>query len=243
MAYIQGQPKGKVSIIIPYKDMNDMVNRCISSCFRLENTAEIIPIPDEVCSGFPSKKRNLGLSLASGAYIAFIDSDAYPSHDWLSKGIYRLNTTDCVAVCGPGVLPPDSTFLEKCADNVLRILPYSYRVIPKKMRSVAEFPTFNLIIKAEYAKKVKFRNYLTGEDSLYCRELTKYGRIIYDPEVKVYHYRRPLFRKFWKQIATYGKHRGYLIGLTLCGLLSTMFVYGTNFIKGIYASIIRSKSL
>jgi hypothetical protein len=92
---------------------------------------------------------------------------------------------------------------------------------------VDEFPTFNLIVRAN--KAPKFRLFLTGEDSLFCREI---GEIFYDPSVLVYHKRRPLFKPYWKQISTFGWNRGYLVGLAFLGWLSTFFIYGGKFVCG-----------
>ncbi len=138
---------------------------------------------------------------------------------------------EIIGVCGPGILPADSSILEQTADLVLKCLPYSYRVTPKKQRIVKEFPTFNLIVKKT---DLLFEPYLTGEDSLYCRKFSEKGKILYTPDVIVYHNRRPLFRPFWKQIATFGWHRGRLIGLAFLGWLSVLFVYGRNFICGFF---------
>jgi hypothetical protein len=144
-----------------------------------------------------------------------------------------LGKKEVVAVCGAGILPPDASLREKATDLVLRLLPYAYRVIPRKQRVVAEYPTFNLVVKKEFIPKGGFKHYLTGEDSLFCRELTKSGVIIYNPEIVVYHNRRPLFVPFIRQISTYGLHRGHLIGLAILGWLSVWLFYPANFVKGL----------
>jgi hypothetical protein len=165
---------------------------------------------------------------AKGEILAFIDSDAYPSYDWLTNALVYLPL--CAGVCGPGVLPPDAPLLEQAADLTYRLMPYAYRVTPQKQRIVAEFPTFNLIVWKD--KAPKFKSYLTGEDSLFCRELK--GSILYDPSILVYHNRRPLFKSFAKQVSTYGYHRGILIGLAFMGILITAYCYTTNFIYGLF---------
>jgi len=217
----------KVTIIIPCKTINQEVLKCVNECKKLPNQTEIIVVDDNDCPGLPAAKRNWAIERASGGIVAFVDSDAWPAPDWLTNAIYYLNN-GFSGVCGPGILPPDSSLLEQATDLVLRCLPYSYRVVPKKARVVAEFPTFNLIVKKDLAPR--FKNYLTGEDSLFCRELP--GMILYSPIVRVYHKRRPLFKAYWKQIGTYGLHRGHLIRLALLGWLSTWVVYGKNFILG-----------
>lgn len=215
-----------VSIIIPTRVIDYDVWKCLLYCENLPNKKEIILVTDLQCPGLPATKRNWAMDRAVGKVFAFIDSDAYPSMDWLNNALLHLNKFS--AVCGPGVLPADSTLLEQATDLVLRYLPYSYRVTPREQRVVAEYPTFNLIVRAD--KAPKFKSYLTGEDTLFCRELK--GFILYDPSILVYHRRRALFKPYWKQISTYGQHRGYFIRRAIMGWLTTFVVYPFNFIKG-----------
>jgi glycosyltransferase involved in cell wall biosynthesis len=187
---------------------------------------EILVITDRVYPGYPAGKRNYGMKMASGSIYAFIDSDAYPSEWWLQKALGWLDLYE--AVCGPGILPPDAPVRERIADVVFQLLPYSYRVYPRTQRRVAEYPTFNLIVKKEVA--TPFPDYLTGEDSLFCRKIT--SKIFYHPDILVYHNRRPAFKRLWKQVGTYGKHRGNFIRLGLMAWLSSVFTYASNFIYG-----------
>ncbi len=225
-----------VSIIIPCREIDDNAKRCISHCFNLKNKIEIMPVPDMVCPGLPATKRNFAMYYAKGDILAFIDSDAYPSVDWLDKALPHLN--EFSAVCGPGILPIGATFFQYIVDLIYRCFPYSYRVVPKHKRIVKEFPTFNLIVRKD--KALKFKSYLTGEDSLFCRELD--GHILYDPQVLVYHSRRPLFKPYWKQVSTYGWHRGYLVGLAFYGWFSTFFIYGGNFLCGFFTCLMNTRN-
>lgn len=216
------------SIIVPCKWVDKYTKRCISFCERIYPEVELIVITDEDCPGYPAAKRNWAMARAKGKYFAFLDSDAYPAKDWLETAHHLLTSYD--AVCGPGILPPDSPKLERVADVVFQMLPYSYRVVPQEHGFVAEYPTFNLIVKREVA--TEFENYLTGEDSLFCRKI-KQG-IFYHPNVLVYHSRRPAFKGLWKQVGTYGRHRGNFIRLAIFAFVSSCFVYSINFIKGFF---------
>jgi len=218
----------KISIIIPTKVIDAYTERCVFHCSLKFPGAEIIVVPDSIVPGYPALKRNWAMQKAKGNIYAFIDSDAYPSDDWLDKALMWLEIHP--AVCGPGVLPPDAPHEERIADIVYQMLPYAYRVVPMKQRIVAEYPTFNLIVKKEVA--TKFENYLTGEDSLFCRKIKR--GIFYHPDILVYHNRRPIFKKLWKQVGTYGCHRGNFIRLALFAWVSTVCVYGINFIKGFF---------
>ena len=55
-------------------------------------------------------------------------------------------------------------------------------------------------------------SFRSGEDALLSEKIRREGRkIVYAPDVVVYHRRRPLFKPFLKQIITYGTHRGYFL--------------------------------
>lgn len=215
-----------VSIIIPCKKIDDYVRRCVSECEKLPQEKEIIVITDEICPGFPAGKRNWAMQRAKGEVFAFIDSDAYPAKDWLEKALFYLRCFD--AVCGPGVLPPDSPRNEKIADQVHKWVFCPYRVTARNARIVPWHPTFNLITRAEVAPR--FDNYLTGEDDRFCAGIP--GGIFYHPEILVYHNRRGIFRPLWKQFGTYARHKGTFKALALVAFVTTIFTYAVNFVKG-----------
>lgn len=227
MESVKRQSEDLVSIIIPTRKLDKLTERCLFYCDKLKNNKEIIIVTDRDCPGYPAAKRNWAMERAKGNIYAFIDSDAYPAYDWLDCALHYLKQYP--AVCGPGILPYDAPALEIAADMILQKMPYSYRVIPKKPGIVAEFPTFNLIVRKEVA--TPFEDYLTGEDSLFCRNI-KEG-IYYDPHIVVYHNRRPLYKPLWKQTRNYGHHRGYLVYLAMLGIISTCCVYFLNFVRGI----------
>ena len=217
-----------VSIIIPCREIDDYTRRCIRKCESLLENKEIIVVTDRECPGYPALKRNWAMDRAKGDIYAFIDSDAFPSSGWLYNALHFLQSFD--AVCGPGVIPNDAPIREVAADLVFRWLPYSYRVVRGKPGMVAEYPTFNLIVRKEAA--TPFDNYLTGEDSLFCRRIR--GGIFYHPDILVYHHRRHLFKPLWKQVGTYGRHRGNFIKLALLAWISSVFTYSFNFIIGFF---------
>ena len=223
------------SIIIPCRHIWE-ADICVGYCSDLQENIEILAISDIVCSGFPAMKRNYGMSIAKGKYYAFIDSDAYPSQYWLGAAKYFLDK-GYSAVCGAGIIPPNSPILERASDLILRMMPCSYRVVRKRPRIVSEFPTFNLIVRAD--RSPKFKPYLTGEDSLFCKELE--GDIYYHPNIFVYHRRRPLFKPLMKQLGTYGRHRGHFLRLALIGWVMVVFTYIYNFIRGFCANTLSSK--
>lgn len=218
----------KVSIIIPCRTVDDYVNRCVKYCEALPQEKEIIVIPDSVLPGFPAGKRNWAMQQTDAEIFAFIDSDAYPSREWLKTALYWLQTFD--AVCGPGVLPPDAPFEEQVADQVHKWVFCPYRVTPKKPRIVPWHPTFNLIVKRSVA--TRFDGYLTGEDDRFGLNIR--DGVFYHPEILVYHNRRGIFKPLWKQFGTYARHKGHFFRLAVLAWVTTIWTYAVNYLKGFF---------
>jgi GT2 family glycosyltransferase len=170
---------------------------------------EVIILPDSETGHIsPGAKRNIGIRRAKGEICAFCDADVFPHPYWLN-----YNVLEGAGWCGPGLIPNDSTLMERASDLILRWMPHNYRVkSAKKSFFVSEFPTFNLIIRKSVLELVGgfSETTLTGEDSDLCKRITDLGlKIVYIPQCIVYHKRRPLIISFLKQILTYSIHRGF----------------------------------
>lgn len=164
----------------------------------------------------PAQKRDDGAKMAKGEITAFIDDDAYPGKDWLKNITLNFKDNDVVAVCGPGVTPPNSGWREQASGWVsaspLGGGPYSYRFLPRPKRFVDDYPSMNLAVrKDDFLKTGGFdSHYWPGEDTKLCLDLTRgFKKIIYDPKVLVYHHRRPLWIPHLRQNGNFGLHRGY----------------------------------
>ena len=80
------------------------------------------------------------------------------------------------------------------------------------MKEVDDWPSVNLLVrKSNFAAVNGFDcSFWPGEDTKLCLDLTKANKkIIYDPEVLVYHHRRAGLKKHLRQVGGYGLHRGY----------------------------------
>ena len=89
---------------------------------------------------------------------------------------------------------------------------YTYRYIPGKAKEDDDIPSVNLIVKREVFEQIGGydSNYYPGEDTKLCMDIVNTGKkLIYDPNVLVYHHRRALFKGHLKQITNYAKHRGF----------------------------------
>lgn len=170
----------------------------------------------------PAEKRDLALKHSKADLLAFIDDDAYPSSHWLYKSVLWFKNPDVVAVGGPGLTPPEDSYWEKIGGYIVesylcsggiqnRYYVGNAKGMELMPRFVVDWPAYNLIVRADVLRKVGGygSRFYGGEDTYLCMKLIKYGRIIADPEVVVYHHRRAFPKDHLKQIGNVGLHRGY----------------------------------
>ena len=222
-----------VSIIVAVKGDNPNLRECIESCLRLDYPDfEILVLPDNVVTlNYPKTrviptgevtppiKRDLALAQARGEIVAFLDDDAYPAKNWLSLALKHFTDPEIAAVGGPAVTPDSDSLLQKASGRVyssyLMSGHYVYRYLPRPRRFVDDYPSCNFLVRKSILLELGGFNtkFWPGEDTFLClkivRDLKK--KIIYDPEVLVYHHRRGLFKGHLKQIANYALHRGYFV--------------------------------
>jgi cellulose synthase/poly-beta-1,6-N-acetylglucosamine synthase-like glycosyltransferase len=224
----------KVSIIIAVGIPGKYVEECIARCLALDYPDfEIIVLPDRewtppdkrvrvIPTGKvrPAEKRDRGVQNSAGEIVAIIDDDAYPEPDWLGKAVRHFETDEQVAaVGGPGMTPPGDNLKQRISgwiyESPLVSGEFTYRYMPGKMRDVDDYPTSSLIIrKRDFLEAGGFETgYWPGEDTILCLKLThELGkRIVYDPEVKVYHHRREIYTPHLRQIRSYALHRGFFV--------------------------------
>lgn len=226
---------GKVSIIIPVREDNPYLRECVAKiqCQTYPNY-EIIIISDRAmavegqdgaahCKVIvpgkllnPAAKRDLGVAASTGAIIAFIDDDAYPDPDWLKNAVQLLEEEDVAAVGGPGLDPPDDSFWQIIGGKILASPMASgaeaFRTRKKPRRYVNDYPSFNFFIRRDVFTEVGgFQyEYWRGEDTKLCLKIINRGaKILYDPEVVVYHHKRAFLAPHLRQLWKCALYRGY----------------------------------
>jgi hypothetical protein len=222
----------RFSIIIPVKAIGDYVREAIPAfAAQAEQDFEILILPDHASGEIfpkariiptapytrPADKRDIGAREARGEFLAFIDDDAYPAESWLAAALPHFEGDPKVAgVCGPGVTPPGAGARERASGWVmaskLGSWHYTYRFVPERARDVDDYPSMNLIVRrSDFLEAGGFDVHVwPGEDTALCEKLTgEMGkRIVYDPDVLVFHHRRDLYVPHLRQHARFGTHRG-----------------------------------
>ena len=219
-----------VDIIIPVKQINDYIQESVPRILNLDySDFGIIILPDKAeTASFPkttiiptgpigpAEKRDLAQNHSQADILAFLDDDAYPREDWLTKAVRHFQNPEVAAVGGPAVTPSDDTFFQRVSGAVFMSSigggnPERYWPIGN-VREVDDWPSVNLLVRKEIFQKVGGFNseYWPGEDTKLCLDIVQTGnRIIYDPEVFVWHHRREGLTRHLKQIGRYGLHRGF----------------------------------
>ncbi len=221
----------KFSIIIPVVKINDYIHESIRHILNLDyQNFEILIFPDKKSKdGFPktkiiptekigpAEKRNFALKHTRGKILAFLDDDAYPKRDWLSRASKNFENSRVTALGGPAITPPSDSILQKTSGACLSAFmvsgPARDRYLPgKKKKMIYDWPSVNFFIRKKKFEELRgFKTkYWPGEDTELCLNIIKKGgKIVYDPKVVTYHHRRKNLFAHLKQIGGYGLHRGF----------------------------------
>lgn len=227
----------RVSIVIPCKTIDAFTKKCVKKCLEIDySNYEILVMPDydineeeldtrvRIVPTGPIKplgKRLMAITQSEGGFCAFIDADAFPTKSWIRNAIRHFKDTEVAAVVGPSLTPDDDGLLAKASGFVLASPMGSgseairYSQTYSHVRYVFEAPTCNFVIRKSILKAVKnfVRDVWPGEEIVLCGLVTKdlKKKIVYDPQVMVYHHRRPLFIPHLKQVWGYGLVKGFLL--------------------------------
>ncbi|MGH2870710.1 MAG: glycosyltransferase family 2 protein [Solirubrobacteraceae bacterium] len=170
----------------------------------------------------PAEKRDLALETVIAPICAFIDDDAYPAPDWLDVALDRFAADSGLqALGGPGITPPGSSFSRRLAGAFYESRFGSgglrHRFVSLAPgRTVEDWPAYNFFVRTQALRSVGgwASSYYGGEDTKLCLALRDAGhRIVYDPDVIVFHHRRPVFRPLMRQTGNVGRRRGSFVRL------------------------------
>ena len=228
-----------ISVIIPAKDAQDSLKKCLDSLLNLEykdfeiividdgsrdNTALILKeyaakitlITNPSALG-PSLSRNAAARLARGEYLAFTDSDCMADKFWLKELLSGFDGADTVSVGGIQDVPQDESDFGLQVSRFMRkigfILDYIH-LDRGKMFPVSHNPSCCAMYRKDvFLKEGGFLSGMwPGEDVELDYRLKKKGyRLIFNPKAVVYHYRPDNLKKFSRMMLRYGIAQGFLV--------------------------------
>jgi mycofactocin glycosyltransferase len=226
----------EVSIIIPVMNRADELRRCLASLTQLtypQEKLQIIVVDDGssddsplvarqfqallVPSGGtgrgPATARNVGVSMATGEILAFIDSDCTASKEWLGELIPAFNNPAIAAVGGQ----VDGMCSESAVDRYESVM--SSLSLGSRERTGSSgndtfyLPSCNLLVRSSAFRQASGfdDNMHVGEDvDLTWRLRDKGWTICYLPAGNVLHEHRSSIRSFMSRRFDYGTSEGML---------------------------------
>lgn len=189
----------------------------------------------------PSAQRNRGILKSKGEIIGFTDDDCSMDADWLNNAIKFFSDASVGVVGGPNLTPKDSSFLSYCfglaSSSYFGTATMSTRYEKKKVKG--EVTEQNLIFNNLFVKHEIFKKGLMLNEALFPNEENEFlnrvkkndYKLVYEPEVNVYHPRMNNFKKFARQLYGYGTgraHQTYIQpdSFKLLYLIPTLFTLG-----------------
>lgn len=209
----------KISFIIITYQRNELLRQCLASIYAQKNLPqpyEVIVIDNDggAVVDSPSDSsiqlhveradtnlsaaggRNLGMEIASGDYLIFIDDDAewYTQESVGNMVEFFDQNPDCAAIAAKSINP-------KTQQVIIEELPHPNKRYISQAKSPIEVPTyygFGHVLRASAVQEIgdyprRFFYYMEEVD-LSLRLIDSGYRIIYDPSVAVYHHRSSLGR-------------------------------------------------
>lgn len=228
------------SIIIPTYNRPEQLATCLESLTRLDypkQNFEVVVVDDgsttpleTLVSRFfnrfnltfikqdnagPASARNTGATQARAKYLAFTDDDCVPAPDWLTNLASRFATAPDAMIGGRTINSLEEN-LHSTASQVLIDCLYNYHNSSDKRAKSNFFTSNNLALPSEMFGALNgFDTTFTlaaGEDRELCDRWSYYGfKMIYAPEVRMYHAHQLTLPTFWRQHFNYGRAAVYFL--------------------------------
>ena len=220
------------SIIIPVVEINDYVLETAQCILNFENNNwELIVVTNSNSSNLwkdprikvvtsgragPADKRDIAAKISAGNILVFLDDDSYPNNDLLKIAELMFADPDVIALGGPAITPKENNLWQKVSGASFLSsfnggFPERY-ISSGLVREVDDWPSVNLMVRKNVFLQVGGFDckYWPGEDTKLCLKLRRLGKkILYVPQMMVWHHRRANIFTHLKQVGAYGFHRGF----------------------------------
>jgi GT2 family glycosyltransferase len=220
----------RISVVVCSYNGGRTLGQCLRSLLALDYPDyEVIVVDDgstddtrAVLAGFPgvralhqpnrglSAARNVGLQAATGAVVAYTDSDCFADPDWLTHLVYQLEASGAAAVGGPNLTPEDGR-LAAC----VAAAPGQPTHVLESDQVAEHVPGCNMAFRREALAAINgfdARYRKAGDDVDVCWRLQQAGFwITFAPGAFVWHHRRQTPRAYLRQQAGYGEAEALLL--------------------------------
>lgn len=177
-------------------------------------------VVNQKLAGDVAAKRNEVSKYGTGEIFVFNDDDVLTPTQYLENIVKKFKNPNVFAAAGPLLTPPNSHFMQKASGAVWEsylgmggLGGGIHRSLRRPAHIVYDYPAANLIIRREIFEDIGGYQpgLYPGEDTKLCLDIfNKYNKgVNYDPNLFVYHHRKPLFKAYLNQIGRYGTQRGW----------------------------------
>jgi glycosyltransferase involved in cell wall biosynthesis len=221
----------KISVIIPVKNEEDKIERCLEAVFnQTAQLFEVIVVDGhstdktvEKARKFPVKviyedygtvggARQVGVENANGDFIAFTDADCIPERNWIENLVKKFD--DDIVGVGGGTMNIGKGLWEKTIALALNSFLGSANSVQdrvfKEKRFVKSISGCNSMYRKEDLKNIGGFNVALSinEETDLNRRLTELGKLLYIPNAIVLHNQNRNMRDFAKRNYLFGYSRG-----------------------------------
>jgi len=210
-----------VTVLVTVKNAKNTVKKCVESLLRESYKDKEIWFVDggsedgtyEILKEYEKRRKiklfrvegsapvslNWALKRIKTKYVAMTDADCVVEKDWIRKLKEAFKERGVIAAAGYCGTPSGLKGLSKVIGEELES---RFKRFPKY---ILRAPTMNLMFLTKVGRKVMFDEKLDRAfETDFGYRLTRYGKMRYVPEAKIYHHHRSTFTSFFKQQVGYG---------------------------------------